>query len=67
MGMFEKAYEVDGERFELYVQSGEGGQRFQLVDEEGFPLGDPFEHVPDQEVVVALVRAVGEASEPSAA
>jgi hypothetical protein len=55
MGTFEKAYEVDGERLELYCVDGEA---YQLVDEENLLIGRPFSGIPDEEVVVGLVRAI---------
>jgi hypothetical protein len=64
VGTFEKSYEVDGEQFELYAQSEEP-QTFQLVDNDSLPIGEPFTAIPDDESVVALVRAsrtVGEAA-----
>lgn len=64
VGAFERAYEVDGEHFELYT---DGSSRFQLVDEEGFPVGDPFWCVPSESVIAALVRASRDTSDPSAA
>lgn len=67
MGTFEKTYEVDGERFELYVQEGEDERRYQLVDSENLPVGGPFSAIPDEQTVVRLVRAAHEVSESSAA
>jgi hypothetical protein len=64
MGTFEKAYEVDGEQYELYAQSEEP-QTFQLVDNDSLPIGEPFGEIPDDDTVAALVRAsrsVGEAA-----
>jgi hypothetical protein len=67
MGTFEKTYEVDGERFELYAQEREDEQCYQLVDSENLPVGGPFTGIPDEQTVVRLVRAAHEVSESSAA
>lgn len=56
MGTFEKTFEVDGERFELYAQ----GDDYQLYDEESLPVGGPFDYLPDAATVAALVRATRE-------
>lgn len=65
MGTFAKAYEVDGEQYELYLQ-GEEPQTFQLVDSENLAVGDPFAEIPVQETVVELVRSTRPASESAA-
>jgi Lon protease-like protein len=66
VGTFEKVYVVDGESFELYAQEGRGGRRFQLVDSESLPIGASFPAVPDEQTVVALVRAVNDVDESAA-
>jgi hypothetical protein len=66
MGTFEKAYEVDGELFELYLQEGDGDRRYQLFDSESLPLGAPFAEIPDRLTVIRLVRASNETSESAA-
>jgi len=65
MGTFEKAYEVDGEQYELYLQSDEP-QTFQLVDTESLPVGGLFSEIPAQETVIELVRSTRPASESAA-
>lgn len=50
MGTFEKTYLVDGERFELYA-STDGEARFQLVDGDNLPIGEPFDAMPDEDTV----------------
>jgi hypothetical protein len=66
VGTFAESYEVDGEQFELYAQQGDEPS-YQLVDSESLPIGAPFTEVPDQETVVALVRASLEVDGPEAA
>jgi len=58
MGTFEKSYEVDGERFELYAQASDGETAYQLVDEENLAIGGPFADIPDDATVTGVVRAV---------
>jgi len=67
MGTFEKSYEIEGERSELYGQEDEGGRRYQLVDSESLPIGPLFIDITDERTVVDLVRAVDEALGLSAA
>jgi hypothetical protein len=67
MGTFLKAYEVDGERFELYAQQGEDEKRYQLVDGENLPVGASFSEIPEERTVTELVRVAREISESSAA
>jgi hypothetical protein len=66
MGTFEKAYEVDGELYELYLQEDDGDRRYQLVDSENLPLGAPFAELPDELTVIRLVRASNETLESAA-
>jgi len=56
VGIFVRAYEIDGECFELYAELVEV-PAFQLVDADRLPVGDPFIDVPDDEMAQALVRA----------
>jgi hypothetical protein len=66
MGTFEKVYEVDGERFELYAQLSGSETSYQLVDEDNLTIGASFGYVPDEETVTGVVRAVKALSEPAA-
>jgi len=66
MGTFERGYEVDGERFELYAQADDGEASFQLVDGDNLAIGEPFAVPPDDETVVDLVRAIKALNESAA-
>lgn len=66
MGTFERSFEVDGERFELYAQSHDGELRYELVDEKNRRIGDVFRQPPDENVVADLVRAVKALGRPTA-
>jgi hypothetical protein len=66
MGALRRSYIIDGERFEVYEQRDDGSSRFQLFDQEGLPLGDPFAAEPNSALVAEVVRAVRDATEPAA-
>lgn len=66
MGTFERSFEVDGERFELYVQKRAGATIYQLVDGENLPIGRPFRRPPNEETVRCLVHAVKSLTDPAA-
>lgn len=66
MGTFERSYEVDGERFELYLEGSAGSRRYQLVDEENLPVGGAFSAVPDDALVARVVRADRRAADSAA-
>ena len=66
MGTFERTYEVDGERFELYRQGDDSAKTYQLVDDENLPVGERFDEVPSEDVVAALVRAGNDIAESAA-
>lgn len=54
MGSFEKTYEVDGEKFELYAATDDSG--YQLIDATGVTIAEALESIPDEESVFDLVR-----------
>jgi hypothetical protein len=66
MGTFERSFEVDGERFELYAQTQDAETTYQLVDEANLPIGQAFVHPPEEDVVIGLVRAVKARVDPAA-
>jgi hypothetical protein len=57
LGTFEKSYEVDGKKFELYRQESEGEHVFQLVDGDSAPVGQPFAEVPSDAAIAEFVTA----------
>jgi len=58
MGTFIKSFVVDGEEYELYAQVDNGITTYDLLDAAGTTIVvADLDDVPDDETVVALVRA----------
>jgi hypothetical protein len=57
VGTYVKSFVVDGEEFELYAQIDDEGKSYLVVDGDSLPIGEPFDEVPRDVVVAALVRA----------
>jgi len=56
MGTYEKTVVVDGEEFDLFSHSDDDGSTFQLVDKGGQIIGAARGELPDEQMVLAIVR-----------